>query len=78
MSNRLLHHLHRVFGQQLQDANVLSSPSHGAVTLLEVFPQLLEAGRQHPVIEHERMIQGCRPATENSQVMTGFYDPFSL
>ena len=74
--NRLLHHFHRVFGQQLQDANVLSRPDHQAVALLEVFSQLLEAGRQHPAIEHERMIQGRRPATQNGQIMTWFYDPF--
>ncbi len=76
MHNRLLHHFHRVFGQQLQHANVLSRPDHQAVTPLEVFSQLLEAGRQHPAIEHERMIQGRRPATQNGQIMTWFYDPF--
>ena len=75
--NRLLHDLHRVFGQQLQDANVLSRPGHGTMTSLEIFPQLLEAGRQCPAVKHEGMIQGRRSATENGQIMTGFYDPFS-
>jgi len=43
--NGLLHHRQRIFGQQLQDANILPGPGHRAMTLLEVFPQLLEAGR---------------------------------
>ena len=45
MLNGLLHHRQRIFGQQLQDANILPGPGHRAMTLLEVFPQLLEAGR---------------------------------
>lgn len=76
--NRLLHDLHRIFSQQLQDANVLPGPGHGAVTLLELCPQLLEAGRQRPAIEHKGVIQGRRSATENGQIVAGFYDPFPL
>ena len=78
MSNRPLHDLHRVFGQQLQDANVLPSPGHGAVTPLEVFPQLLEADRQSPAVKDEGVIQGRRSATENGQIVAWFYDPFPL
>ncbi len=37
LDNRIVHHFHRVFGQQLQDTNVLPWPGHGAVTLFEVF-----------------------------------------
>ena len=43
--NRLLHELHRVFRQQLENADVLSCSGQGTVTSLEVFSQLLEAGR---------------------------------
>lgn len=43
--NRFLHHLHRVFGQQLENTDVLSCPRQGTITSLEVFPQLLEADR---------------------------------
>ncbi len=75
--DRLLHDLHRVVGQQLQDANVLPGPGHGAVTPLEVGPQLLEAGRQRPAVEHEGVIQGRRPATEDGQIVAGFNDPFA-
>ena len=77
MHNRLLHDFHRVFSQQFQDANVLARPGHRAVTSLELLPQLLEASRQYPAVKHEGMIQGRRSATENGQIMTRFYNPFS-
>jgi len=73
--NRLLHHFHRVFGQQLQDANVLSRSGEGAVTALKVFSQTLEAGRQRPTIEHRRMVQSRRSTTENGQIVAGLDDP---
>jgi len=65
LDNGLLNHFHRVFGQQLQDANVLSGSGHRAVTYLERFPQLLEASRQRPTIEHRGMIQSRRSTAEN-------------
>ena len=76
--NRLLHHLQRVFSQQLENTDVLSRPRHGTVTSLKVFPQLLEAGRQSPAVKHEGMIQGRRPATEYGQIVARFDDPFPL
>ena len=78
LPNGLLHHLHRVFRQQLENADVLSRPRQRAVTPLEVVPQLLEAGRQRPAIEHEGMIQRRRTATENGQIVPWFNDPFAL
>jgi len=75
--NGFLHHLHRVFGQQLQDANILPGPRDRPMTLLEGGPQLLEAGRQRPIVKDEGMIQGRRPATENRQIVTRFDDPFA-
>jgi len=75
VNNGLLNQFHGVFGQQLQDTNVLSGSGHRAVTYLERSSQLLEAGRQRPAIKHRGMIQGRRSATENGQIMTGFDDP---
>jgi hypothetical protein len=74
--NGFLHDLQRVFGQQLQDPDVLPRSGGQAVAFLEVFPQLLEARGQLPAVEHEGVIQGRRPATENGQVMPRFNDPF--
>jgi hypothetical protein len=73
----LLHHRQRVFGQQLQDANILPGSGGQTVAALEVFPQLLEAGGQLPTVEHEGVIQGRRPSTENGQIMPRFDDPFA-
>lgn len=78
LDNRSLDHFHRVFGQQLQDANILPRPGDGAMTRLERGPQVLEAGRQRPAIEHRGMVQGRRPATENGQIVAGFNDPFAM
>ncbi len=77
MLNGLLHQCQRVFGQQLQDANVLPGSGHRAMPLLEVFPHPGEAGRQSPSIEHEGMIQSRRPATEDGQIVTRLDDPFA-
>jgi hypothetical protein len=76
LDNRLLHDCHRVFGQQLKDTHILPRSGEGAVTALKGFPQTLEAGRQRPTIEHGRMIQSRRSATENGQIVTGLDDPF--
>lgn len=76
LDNRLLYDRHRVFGQQLKDTNVLPRSGDGAVTALKGLPQTLEAGRQRPTIEHRRMVQGRRSATENGQIVTGLDDPF--
>jgi len=56
----LLNHLHRVFGQQLQDPHVLSRTGGESLPRLEVGPQCVEAGRQFPPGKHEGMIQGRR------------------
>lgn len=74
--DRLLDHLHGILGQQLQDPNVLPRAAGEPVAGLEVGPQLLEAGRQGPLIEHEGVIQGRRTATEDRQIVPGFDDPF--
>lgn len=76
LDNRLLHDCHRVFGQQLKDTHILPRSGEGAVTALQGFPQPREAGRQRPTIEHRRMVQGRRSATENGQIVTGLNDPF--
>lgn len=74
--DRLLDQLHGVLGQQLQDPNVLPRSAGESVAGLEVGPQLLEAGRQGPLIEHEGVIQGRRTATEDRQIVPGLDDPF--
>jgi len=76
LNDRVLDHGHRVVGQQLQDTNVLPGPGDGAVTLLKVFPQALEAGRQRPTIKHRGMVQRRRTTPENGQIVTGLDDPF--
>ncbi len=76
LNDSLLNHLHGVFGQQLQDADVLPRPGLRAITLLPGRTQLIEAGRQLPLVEHEGMIQGRGPAAEDRQVMPGRHDPF--
>jgi hypothetical protein len=48
LNDGLLDHLHGVFGQQLQDPNVLPCPGGGTLAILEVGPQLIEARRQLP------------------------------
>lgn len=52
----ILNHLHRVFGQQLQNPHVLSRAGDQPFPRLEVGPQRVEAGRQFPVGKHEGMI----------------------
>ena len=76
LNNSLLDHFDGVFGQQLQDPNVLPRPGGGTLAILEVRPQLVEASRQFPSGKHEGMIQGRRPATENRQIVTRLHDPF--
>ncbi len=77
LADGLFDHLHGVFGQQLQDAYVLPGSGRETLTLLEVRPQLFEAGGQLPAVEHEGMIQRRRPATEDRQVVLGLDDPFA-
>jgi hypothetical protein len=76
LNDSFLNHLHGVFGQQLQDPNVLPRTRLRAVTLFQDRPQLVEAGRQLPLIEHEGMIQSRRPTTEERQIMLRLDDPF--
>ncbi len=76
VEDRLLDHLHRIFGQQLQDTHVLPRASGQPLPLFEVGPQLVEAGRQFPLDKHEGMVQGGRPATKDRQVVLGRHDPF--
>jgi hypothetical protein len=73
----LLDHLHRVFGQQLQDPHILPRAGGESLSLFEVGPQLVEAGRQFPLGKHEGMVQGRRPATQDRQVVLGLHDPFA-
>jgi hypothetical protein len=77
LHDRLLDHFHRVFRQQLQDPHVLPRAGGESLALFEVGPQLIEAGRQLPTGKHEGMVQGGRPATEDSQVVLGLHDPFA-
>ena len=76
LADGLFDHLHGVFGQQLQDAYVLPGSGRQTLPLLEVGPQLLEAGGQFPAVEHEGVIQRRRPAAEDRQVVLGLDDPF--
>jgi hypothetical protein len=69
-------HLHRVFGQELQNSNVLPCATGEPVPFFEVGPQLVEAGRQLPFGKHKGMIQGRRPTPQDRQVMLGRHDPF--
>ena len=73
--DRLLNHLHRVFGQELQDPDILPRAGGEPFPLFEGGPQLLEAGRQFPFGKHDGVIQGGRPATENRQMC--FPDPLT-
>lgn len=77
LDNGLLDHLHGIFGQQLQDPNVLPRSACEPLALLEVGSQLVEAGGQFPLGKHKGMIQSCRPATENCQIMLWLHDPFA-
>ena len=76
VSDSLLNHFHRVFGQQLQDPHVLSRAGGQPLPRLEVSPQRVEAGRQFPLGKHEGMVQGGWPATQDGQVVLGLHDPF--
>ena len=69
-------HLHWVFGQELQNPNVLPGATCEPFPFFEVGPQLVEAGRQLPFGKHKGMIQGGRPTAQNRQVMLGRHDPF--
>lgn len=77
LDDGLFDHLHRVLGQQLQDSNVLPGSGRQSLPLLEVGPQLLEAGGQLPSVEHEGVVQRRRPATEDRQVVLRLDDPFA-
>lgn len=77
LGDGLLDHLQRVLSQQLQDPNILPGSGFGALTVLELGPQLIEAGRQRPLGKHKGMIQSRRTATEDRQIMPRFHDPFA-
>jgi hypothetical protein len=77
LSDRLLHHLHGIFGQQLQNPNVLARPGREALAPLQVLSQLLKAGRQFPAGKHKGVVQGRRPTPQNRQIMAGLHDPFA-
>ena len=47
----LLNNGQRMFGQQLQNTNELSRASMGPVLLLQVYAELVEDGRQSPILE---------------------------
>jgi len=61
--------LDRVFGQQLEYANVLSHARPGTVTPLQTRSQLLERRRQLPTPVHVRMVQCRRAAAERYQIV---------
>ena len=75
LDDGLLDHLQRVFRQQLQDSNILPGSGFRALTVLELGPQLIEAGRQRPSGKHKGMVQGRRTRTQDCQVMLGLHDP---
>ena len=52
----------RMFGQKLQNADVLPSPGRGAVPAFKVGTQFAEHGRQLPVAVNVGVVQGGRLA----------------
>src|SRR5262245_40283826 len=65
----LLHARQRVFGQQLQDADVLPRSRAGPVASLQRLPQSGERFRQLPVPQHRRVVQRRRPPPQADQVV---------
>jgi hypothetical protein len=58
-----------MFGQQLQNANVLTRPGQGAVLFFQRLPQFRERGRQLPVFVDVGVIQSRRLPAEGHQVV---------
>ena len=74
--DRLLNPTHRVFHQQLQDTDELTSPAGRPVTGFELLAELAEDRRQLPIAIDRGMVQRRRSTAQRHQVVDRVQDPF--